>query len=75
LLFESAVRNIGQEGFTHDEVKKICQQAEDLMGYIHLSDGCYEALKYTFPDEDGIMLKYAEKSNMVSVEGQVIHQR
>jgi len=59
-----AFRISGEEhmpgGLTHDEVKKICQQTEDLIDYIHLSDGCYEALKYTFPEEDGTMLKYAE---------------
>lgn len=47
-------------GLTHNENKKICQQVEKLVDYIHLSDGCYEVLKYPFPDEDGTMLKYAE---------------
>lgn len=48
------------EGLTHDEVKEICQQAEESVDYVHLSDGCYEAAKYVFPDEDGTMLKYAK---------------
>ena len=48
------------EGLTHDEVKEICQIAEPLANYVHLSDGCYEAGKYFIPDEDGTMLKYAE---------------
>ena len=47
-------------GLSHDEVKEICQQAEPLIDYIHLSDGCYEVAKYVFPDEDGTMLKYAD---------------
>ena len=53
------------EGLTHDEVRKICQQMEELVDFIHLSDGTYEALKYTFPDEDGTMLKYAESLKKV----------
>lgn len=62
--FVIAFRISGDEhmpgGLTHDEIKKICQETEDLVDYIHLSDGCYEATKYVFPDEDGTMLPYAE---------------
>jgi 2,4-dienoyl-CoA reductase-like NADH-dependent reductase (Old Yellow Enzyme family) len=47
-------------GLSHDEVKKICKRAEPFVNYVHLSDGCYEANVYAFPDEDGTMLKYAE---------------
>ena len=48
------------EGLTFEEVKTICAEMEKLLDYIHLTDGCYEALKYMEPDEDGTMLKYAE---------------
>jgi len=48
------------EGLTHEEVRKICEQMEEMLDFVHLTDGCYEALKYMEPDEDGTMLKYAE---------------
>jgi len=38
---------------------EICKDVENLIDYVHLTDGCYEALKYMEPDEDGTMLKYA----------------
>lgn len=58
------IRISGEEhmpgGLSPDDVRRICQLAEPLIDYILLTDGCYEASKYTFPDEDGTMLKYAE---------------
>lgn len=52
-------------GLTHNEVREICKQMEELVDYVHLSDGSYEALKYFLPDEDGTMLKYAESLKKV----------
>ena len=66
MVFESVARNICPEGLTHDEVIEICRQmGRELLDFVHLTDGCYEALKYMFPDEDGTMLKYAESLKKV----------
>ena len=58
------IRVSGEEhmpgGLTHEEVKKICQEVENMVDFVELTDGCYEALKYLVPDEDGTMLEYAE---------------
>lgn len=63
------IRISGEEhmpgGLTNDDVVKVCQQAEELIDYVSLTDGCYEAFKYFLPDEDGTMLQYAENLKKV----------
>jgi len=54
-------------GITLEESKRIAQEVDKwgLIDYISFSDGCYEAYKYFFPDEDGAMLpgvSYIKKS-------------
>jgi len=40
-------------GLEHREVKMVCKRIEELgVDYIHLSDGCYEAMKYFEPGDD-----------------------
>lgn len=41
-------------GMGHDEVKQICKRMEGLgVNFVHLSDGCYEAMNRFVPDDDG----------------------
>jgi len=49
------------DGVTLDEMKVVAKRLEDLgIAYIHLSSGSYEAFKWLFPGEDGIMIEEAK---------------
>ena len=48
-------------GLEVEDTVEICKASENWgADFIHLSDGCYEAWKYFFPDEDGTILGEAQ---------------
>jgi 2,4-dienoyl-CoA reductase-like NADH-dependent reductase (Old Yellow Enzyme family) len=47
-------------GLELDESVQVCQRLENAgIDYLHLSSGCYQAIKWTFPDHEGVMLPEA----------------
>ena len=48
------------DGFGLEDTIAVMKRVEEIgVDYYHLSDGCYEAMKYLFPEEDGTMLEAA----------------
>jgi 2,4-dienoyl-CoA reductase-like NADH-dependent reductase (Old Yellow Enzyme family) len=46
------------DGVTLEEMKVVAKRMEDLgIVYIHMSSGSYEAFKWLFPGEDGLMIE------------------
>jgi len=80
--FVIGVRLTGNEhmtgGLTIDESSRIAKMGEEVgLDYIHLTSGCWEAVKWYVPEEDGTMLPEAEvmkKTLNITVITPAIHK-
>jgi 2,4-dienoyl-CoA reductase-like NADH-dependent reductase (Old Yellow Enzyme family) len=68
--FVVGVRLTGEEhmpgGLGIEESSRVAKIGEELgLDYIHLTAGCWEAVKWYVPDEDGTMLPQAEEMKRV----------